>query len=335
MAKRSIWVFAIILTWFMGQGISMADSAKKYTMGFYCIAPPFAPAVAIMEQMGKELEKETDGAVNVKLFSAGQIGNEAAGLNSLKLGVVQTAAITGLAISTIEPLANALMMPFVFKNYEDVEKFTQSKTLAIISESLEKNGMKLMGVGSYGFFNILSIKKNIGAIDDLKGVKIRVYPAPTLVDLYKGLGASPTPIAFPEIYTGLQQGVIEATDGTMDSSYTSKQYEVAKFLTRTDHIHGWFLYIANKDWLEKLPDDIKTSVINNFAKYCAIERQDQQKYENKILETYTTAGLKITRLNDQERAAFIKATEPVHTMYREKMDANYIDQFYKETGYKP
>jgi tripartite ATP-independent transporter DctP family solute receptor len=190
------------------------------------------------------------------------------------MGAVKAGAITGVAISTLEPKANILMMPFVIRNWNDVGKLANSQVMEEIGVSLERKGLKLMGIGSYGFFNILAVKKPILEPADFSGVKIRVFPTPVLVDLYKALGASPTPIAFSEIYTALQQGVIEATDGTLDNAYASKQYEVAKYLTKSNHVHGWFLYLVNKKWFESLAPHKQKMIKEAYAEFSVVAREE-------------------------------------------------------------
>ena len=311
-----------------------AAAGEEVKMGFYSIAPPFSPVNTSMDKMKASLAEKSGGRIKMDLYPSGQLGPESAGLNKLKFGAVQAAAITGVAISTMEPKANVLMMPFVFETWEDVEKFANGKVIAEIGESLNKKGLKLMGIGSYGFFNTLSVKKPLIKPEDFKGVKIRVYPTPVLVDLYKILGASPTPVSFPEIYTALQQGVIEATDGTLDSSNASKQYEVAKHLSRTNHIHGWFLYLVNKKWFNGLSKEDQALVADNFKEYAKVAREESRKYDDKILKSYQEKGVEIRTLTDDERAVLRKQTAPIHEKYRNKIGPKFMDEFYEELDYQ-
>ena len=311
-----------------------AEAGPKSTMKYYCIAPPFSPINVAMEQMKTHIEKLSSGELNMELYPSGQLGPESAGLNNLKMGAVQAAAITGVAISVLEPKANMLMLPYVFNSWEDVESFSKGAVMAEIGQSLEKKGLKLMGVGGYGFFNILSTKKMMVDVDDYNGVKIRVYPTPILVDLYKTLGASPTPIAFPEIYTGLQQGVIEATDGTSDSAYASKQYEVAKFLTRTEHIYGWFLLLVNKRWYDKQDAKSQNLLTEAFQTYAAVAREETKKTDLKLLDTFAENGVEIIRLPQDKRRTIMKATYPIHEKYKDSIGAELLDRFYKELDFK-
>jgi TRAP-type transport system periplasmic protein len=339
---RRFWKMKKIILAVMAIGMIMgitaisgpATAGEEVKMGFYSIAPPFSPLNTSMDKMKASLAEKSGGRIKMTLYPSGQLGPESAGLNKLKFGAVQAAGISGVAISTIEPKANVLMMPFVIETWEDVEKFANGKVMGEIGKSLEKKGFKLMGAGSYGFFNTLSKNKALVKPDDFKGVKIRVYPAPVLVDLYKILGASPTPISFPEIYTALQQGVIEATDGTLDSSDASKQYEVAKYLSRTNHIHGWFLYMVNKKWFEGLSREDQALIAESFKEYVKVEREEIQKVAEKILKSYKEKGVEIRELTDDERAVLRKKTAPIHEKYRGKIGPQLMDEFYAELDYQ-
>lgn len=332
-ALHGLVVVASILM-VMGVFMPGTDANAKTTVKYYCIAPPFSPVNTSMEQMKAHLEKESGGEIEMALFPSGQLGPESAGLNNLKIGAVQAAAITGVAISVMEPKANMLMLPYVFKSWDDVEAFATGPVMAELGKSLEGKGLKLMGVGGYGFFNILSTKKLLTDLGDYAGVKIRVYPTPILVDLYKTLGAAPTPIAFPEIYTGLQQGVIDATDGTLDSSNASKQYEVAKFLTKTDHLYGWFLYLVNKPWYDKLDAKQQKLLADGFKTYAAVARKETKAFDVKVMKDYTEKGVKILELPEAKRNEFLKATYVIHEKYKDTIGDDLLERFYKELNFK-
>jgi len=317
-----------------GLGVQNVLAKDTVQMGVYSIAPPFSPINVAMEKMNEYIKEKSGGTLEIQLFPSGQLGAESAGLNKLRIGAVQAGSITGVAISTIEPKANILMLPFVIKDWDDVEKLANSSIMDEIGTSLDAKGLKLMGIGSYGFFNILAVKKPLVEPADFPGVKIRVFPTPVLVDLYKALGASPTPISFPEIYTALQQGVIEATDGTLDSSHASKQYEVAKHLTKTEHIHGWFLYLVNKPWFESLSKEHQELLQDAFKKYSAVAREESKKYDEKVLKIYEEAGVEIVSLTPEQREALKKLTSPIHEKYRDTIGAEFLDKFYKEMNFQ-
>lgn len=333
MKRLSLSMIALAMV-IIAPGIGSVEAKDKTQMGLYCIAPPSSPVNTAMEKMNEYLKKKSDGTFEVRLFPSGQLGAESAGLNKLQMGAVEAGAITGVAISTIEPKANILMLPFVIQSWDDVEKLANSKIMGEIGASLETKGLKLMGIGSYGFFNILSVKKPLVAPEDFSGVKIRVFPTPILIDLYKALNASPTPISFPEIYTALQQGVIEATDGTLDSSYASKQYEVAKYLTKSEHIHGWFLYLVNKKWFESLATDKQKMLQDSFRQFSAVAREESKNFDDKIFKIYDEEGVEIITLSDDQRSELMEATKQIHQTYGKSIGADFVDRFYEEMGFQ-
>jgi len=306
---------------------------SQYKIKFYSIAAPWAPVNVAAKKLSDYLKKRSEGKVELVMFTAGQLGAESAAMNQLQLGTLQTAAITGVAISTIEPKANVFMLPFVFNNYDDVKKFARSDLILELDRSLQKKNLRIMGVTTYGFFNILSTKKFIIAPDDFKGIKIRVYPTPILTDMYKLLGACPTPVAFTEVYTALQQGVVEATDGTFDSAYASKQYEVAKYLTMTKHVVGWFLYLANKQWFDSLPEEIKRILSEGFELYSEVATNESENFERETAELFKKKGVKIKELSKSEREVLSKALYPLHEKYRSRIGGDFLKRFYEATGF--
>ena len=314
--------------------IQKADAKAKYTIKHYCVAPPVSSVNTSMEKMSKFLKEESGGNLEMKIFPSGQLGPESQGLNSLKIGAVQSAAITAGTLSLLEPKANIMMLPYAFKTFNDLVTFSKSETLSKIGESLETKGIKLMGVGGYGFFNILSTKKHLTEVNEFKGLKIRVLPTPILVEFYKTLGAVPTPIAFPEVYTGLQQGVIGATDATLESSWGGKQYEVATYLTRTDHLYGWWLYLVNKAWYDKLPVKTQKLVSKGFTDYTATALNETKKFKSMVLKFYTEKKINMIQLSDEERNALRKKTYGIHEKYKDAIGPDLMNLFYKELNFK-
>lgn len=308
--------------------------AAKYSIKYYSVAPAYSPSSVAVQKLHESINKESKGEIEILFFGAGQLGPESAGLNQLQMGAVQSAAITGVALSVIEPKANVFNLPFIFKDYGDIEKFVSSPAVEELARSLDKKGLHLLGIASYGFFNTLSKKTFLVDPQDFKGTKIRVYPTPILVDLYKMLGASPTPVAYTEIYTALQQGVIEATDGTLDSANASKQYEVCKYLSATDHLHGWFFYLVNKKWFEGLPKNYQAMVADGFKKAGKTGRDLSAKYDEELMEKFKKEKVQVKKVNEQNRAALKKATYPIHEKYKGQIGPEFLDLVYKSVNFQ-
>jgi tripartite ATP-independent transporter DctP family solute receptor len=310
-----------------------SQAEAKYTIKYYSVAPPFTPANVVVQQLKEELSKKTKGDVDINLFLGGQLGAENVGLNQIQMGAVQTGVIAGTVVSVIEPKVNAWLLPFMFKDMGDVEKLLSSPAADEVAKSLEKKGLKLLGLTTYGFFNLMHKNKSIMNVEDFKGLKLRVIPVPILVDVYKTLGASPTPIAFPEVYTALQQGVVDGTDASYDTANASKQYEIAKYFVLSNHIHGTFFYLANKKWFDGLPKNIQVLLTDGFRKAAKDCINIYAKNDAELKAKFEKAGVTIKQLPDANREALKKATYPVHEKYRGSIGSDYLELVYKTVGY--
>lgn len=332
--KKQIILYILCCIFCLTSFMSYDSYAQKTEeISFYCVAPPFVPLSKVAVKMKEKFENDTDKTFKMKLFTAGQLGDQSSALNNLASGVINTAAIDALIVTSIEPKVNALLLPYAFNTWEDVETIANGKALKIIGQSLEKKGIKLLGVGLYGFSNIFSINDLKMNKDNLQGLKIRVTPAPILVDWYNLLGAKPTPIAFSETYTALQQGIVDASDSTLDACHASKQYEVAKYLTRTKHRHGWFLYIGNKKWIDNLPDKTRTKLETEFSEFCGMQRKMARLYEDEMLKFFQDKGITVKELTDNEREELKKDVLKLHDLYRKTIGNDLIDQFYSEIDF--
>lgn len=334
MKKRVFVILVFCLFFSFAIGVSCSFAAAKYTIKMYSVAPPYSPVNQAVSKLNEQLVKDSKGEVEIQLFGAGQLGPESAGLNQLQMGAVQAGSITGVALSVIEPKANVFNLPFLFKDYADIEKFVNSPAAEELAATLDKRGFKLLGITSYGFFTTISKKGFLANPADFKGVKIRVYPTPILVDLYKIIGASPTPVAYTEIYTALQQGLIDGTDGTLDSANASKQYEVCKYLTLTDHIHGWFFYLVNKKWYEGLPKNIQTMLADGFKKCGKVGRELSDKNDEELLEKFKKEKVQVKKLNEKEKEVLKKATYGIHEKYGSQIGADFLESVYKTVNFQ-
>lgn len=305
----------------------------KHTIKYYSVAPPVTPANVVVQKLKEDLSKQSKGEVEINLFLGGQLGAENVGLNQIQMGAVQTGVIAGTVVSVIEPKVNAWLLPFIFRDMGDVEKLIASPAAEEIAISLEKKGLKLLGLTTYGFFNLMHKNKFIMNVEDFKGLKLRVIPVPILVDIYKTLGASPTPVAFPEVYTALQQGVVDGTDASYDTANASKQYEIAKYFVLSNHIHGTFFYLANKKWFDGLPKSIQAMLTEGFKKAAKDCIAIYAKNDAELKAKFEKAGVVIKPLPNTNREALKKATYPVHEKYRSSIGPDYLELVYKTVGY--
>ncbi|MBD5656542.1 MAG: TRAP transporter substrate-binding protein [Candidatus Eremiobacteraeota bacterium] len=148
-----------------------------------------------------------------------------------------------------------------------------------------------------GMREITSGTKPIASVDDLKGFKIRTPPGQLWIDLFRSLGASPTPLNFNDVYTGLETHVIDGQENPFAVIELSRLFEVQKYLSVTNHMWGGFWLVSNMDAWNALPPDIQAVVTRNEIKYAKMARTDTNNLNGALLDKEQRRGMKISRPN--------------------------------------
>lgn len=158
---------------------------------------------------------------------------------------------------------------------------------------------------------LLTTRKPVNSIEDLKGMKIRVPEMPARVALWKAMGASPTPLAFPEVFTALQLGTIDGQENPIGLIYSARFYEVVKYLALTNHVYGFMLLTASEDWYQSLTPEQK-GWIDKSAKEAAMFNDKYVKETEADFMQKVTAHMTVTR---PDIGPFREATKDVHKQF--------------------
>jgi tripartite ATP-independent transporter DctP family solute receptor len=189
--------------------------------------------------------------LEARIYPANQLGEERAVVEGMQLGAGATMHIGGTAIhNNFNKRMGVLDLPFLWHNYDHYHHVIDGKVGDTLAAEHEKLGLKVLGwQDSWGYRNVVTTKKEVKKPEDLKGLKIRTIQTPTYVAALNAMGASATPMAFGEVYTSLQTGVIDGFEHASAVIYTGKYYEVAKYITLTEHLFGpTVTVISKKEW---------------------------------------------------------------------------------------
>jgi tripartite ATP-independent transporter DctP family solute receptor len=178
---------------------------------------------------------------------------------------------------------------FIFDDYDKIWPAIDGDLGKYVKSVVEKRGELYMfdGVHDIGFRHVTSNRGFFSEPASLKGLRIRTPPTPFLTSLFKALGASPTPIAFSDLYSALQTGTVDAQENPLAVIVSYKFYEVQKFATLTGHTWDGWVPVANKAAWQRLPEDIRQVVVRNFRSAALAQRQDvalQNQENGKALE---------------------------------------------------
>jgi tripartite ATP-independent transporter DctP family solute receptor len=248
--------------------------------------------------------------LDVRIFPNSGLGQSRQVIEAMQLGSGASIHVGGMAefANFCQAKCGVIGLPFIFKGYDHVQRVLDGPVGAALSAELEKAGFKTLGyMYSWGYRNVVTARKEIKTVSDLKGLKIRTIPTPVFVAAINAMGASATPMNFGEIYSSLQSGVLDGFEHTASTALSFKFHEIAKYIAITQHlIDPTVVAFSTSEW-GKL-DTKEQSVVMEGAKLAIdIARAMSSVREAESLAQLTKLGMTIT-YPDMTEARF-KAAE--------------------------
>ena len=319
-------------------------------MAVLAVAPAFAAAKPLVlrighvvtekggEQLGavklKELiEKASKGTIKVEIFPNGQMGQNREMIESMQSGALDMALPALPALGGFTDATKVFDLLYLFNNRKEAEKVLDGPVGQKVAKSVEKSGIKIISWWSQGFRETTSNKK-FTKPSELKGIKIRVMDNPLHIEAWNTLGASAIPMAFSEVLTSLQQGVLDAQENPYQNIVQSGFEKVQKFIIETDHLYGPLpLVYSKKNWDKLTPDQQK------LIQKCADEAKVYQREAQEKLNAGLRAGLmksktsKFIALKPAEKAAFRAKLLPLYKKHAGETHG-LLEAIYKQLGRK-
>ncbi len=258
--------------------------------------------------------------LEARIYPANQLGEERAVVEGMQLGAGATIHVGGTAIhNNFNKRMGVLDLPFLWRDYDHAHRVLDGKVGQTLGAEHEKLGLKVLGwQDSWGYRNVVTVKKEVKTPEDLKGLKIRTIQTPTYVAALNAMGAKATPMAFGEVYTSLQTGVLDGFEHSSAVIATGKYYEVAKYITLTNHLFGpTATVISKKEW-DGYTDKEK-AVVAAAAKLA----QDVNRSLSRQRDTESMARLKEKGMivNPIDTGEFVKAAMPLQDQLAKTLGA--------------
>ncbi len=225
---------------------------------------------AAAEKLAELVKQRTKGEVDITIFPAGQLGNDAALINGVRGGTIDIVCSGASNYNGIVPNTAALELPFVFRNAQHAYTVLDGAVGQGVLNELSAHGMKSLAYWENGWRAFTNNKHPITKPDDLKGLKIRSTSNPYHIQAFKLLGMNPAPMPIAELYTALENGTFDAQEHPINVTWSSKFYEVQKYLTVSNHVYSPLIVVMNKDKFDSLPTNYQKIVVDaarEAAKY--------------------------------------------------------------------
>lgn len=265
--------------------------------------------------MAQEVARISDGQMRVDIYPSEQLGTERQLLELLQIGSLDITKVSASAVENFVPSMKVLGLPYIFRDEEHQWKILNGeigKELLLDGEKYWLHGLCFYDAGSRSFY---TKEKPIESPSDLQGMKIRVMNSQTAMQMIKEMGGAPTPISFGELYTALQQGVVDGAENNAPSFYTSHHYEVCKYYTIDEHTSvPDVLFIGTTSW-EKLTDQEKSWLEEAVANSVPEQRRLWKEADQHALEEVKKAGVEIIY---PEKAPFAEKVSSIFENYRDE-----------------
>lgn len=275
----------------------------------------------------KILEERSNGRMKLQVYPSEQLAKEIEAIRLIQAEVIDMTVTSSMLNNWFE-IAAICELPFFFKDTIEVQNFINGP----YGKQMEDQMINITGLRPLGYFQRgarhLTSNKPIKHPDDLQGLIVRVPNVPSFVTTWEALGAKPTPMAFSEVFTSLQQGTVEAQENPFAFIKNAGFYEVQEYLNLTGHVLGWGYPVIGEKQFQKLPEDLKLILLD--------AAKDMQIYEHKLFienESRITAELKSKGMKfiEVDKEAFIKKSKEaiynslspsMQTIYRELKNIN-------------
>ncbi|MGB9699273.1 MAG: TRAP transporter substrate-binding protein [Thermodesulfobacteriota bacterium] len=292
----------------------------------------FAHTMSISDTMHQgvlkfaELVKaKTNGQLEIVVYPAGQLGNDAQILQGVRMGSIDIAMTGNPFHTTFEPSLNVLDLPFLFKDFSHAYRVFDGPIGKEILSRLEKHNIKGLGFMEIGFRNLTNSKRPVKEAADMKGLKIRVTPNPAHIAAFKLLGAIPTPMPFTEVYMALKTGAVDGQENPTTLIHGQKFYEVQKYMSITMHAYTVSEVSMNLKRFQSLSSAHQNVLLEALQEAAIYHRKLNRDLEGKLLKEMEEKGLQV--IKDLDRDSFAKlVSKPVQEEYAAKFGWELVNK---------
>jgi tripartite ATP-independent transporter DctP family solute receptor len=276
--------------------VGPAAAQDSTNLKIACVLDAQHPILIGARRMAEVAEKESGGRLKITVYPSSQLGGQREVLQNVQAGIVDGVIDATATLTNFVPALGVVDLPYLAKDTAAAFRLFDSPVFEQeLGRPAAAAGFHIVQVWEVTFRNVYTRSRPINAVADLKGQKIRVIPSPSYIALFRALGAAPTPMAFGEVYTALQQGVIDGAENDSVTYQTTKHMEVARNLALTSHMMlANTLYISERVW-QRLPDDLKAVMGKASLEARKTVTAERATRDAKALGDIRAAGINVTQ----------------------------------------
>jgi tripartite ATP-independent transporter DctP family solute receptor len=268
--------------------------------------------------------QKSGGQMKAKGFANGTLGAEVPSISSLQGGTIEMAVTsTSSVVGNVKDFG-FIDFPYLFANEREADLVLDGPFGKALLEKLPEKNLVGLCYWESGFRNLTNGKRPINTIDDAKGLKVRTIQNPVFLDTINSFGANAVPMPFTELYSALEQKAIDGQEGPYATIYTSKIFEVQKYLSATRHIYGAVVVLVSKKFWDQLSGDERKVLNDSCAEARDFERKVNREMTPKSLEQLKAKGMVFNEIAQAEMAKFRAAVKPVIDKHAKDVDEKLV-----------
>lgn len=289
--------------------VASSAVAADYTLKFSHVVSANTPKGKAADFFEKRLEELSGGKIDVQVYPSSQLYKDNAVLKAIRLNSVQMAAPSFSKFGKIVPNLALFDLPFLFKDIDHLHRVQDGVVGQALKDKVTAKGIIALNFWDNGFKQLSTNKEPLLNPEDAKGQKFRIMSSKVLEAQFHAVGANPQMMPFSEVYSGLQQGVIDGQENTNSNIFTKKFHEVQKHMTITNHGYLGYLVVMSKKFWNSLPADLQANVTQAMNEATEKEREYAQELNDSQLaaiKAYAekTGKLKIYNLTAEQKEAW-------------------------------
>lgn len=309
---------------------AQAADIKERTLKFAFQNNKGHPQELGAQKFAELVAARSGGKIKVKLFPGGQLGGDVQTISAVQGGTIEVSVLNSGILQSLAKEFAVFDLPFLFANPQEADAVTDGAFGQGLHARLAPKGLVGLGYWDLGFRNITNSRHPITRVEDIAGLKLRVIQSPIYVDIFTALGANPTPLAWPEVYSALEQKAVDGQENPNTTIRTAKLNEVQKHLAQTRHIYNPQSLIFSKKLWDTLNADERKIITDAATEATAYQRQVSRQQASEALEDLKKAGMQVTEIAPAELQRMRDKVKPVVDKYSASVGAETVKALYAE-----
>lgn len=294
---------------------SLGAQAAEITLRLADNQPEGYPTVVGAKEFARLVEERTDGRIKIDVYAGGILGDESSTIEQVQFGAIDFVRTSITPMANFEPAMNVLSLPYLYPSEEYMFQVLQGEIGESVLDGLKDDGIVGLTWYDSGARSFYIADKKVTGPEDLKGLRIRVQESQLMMDMVEALGASPTPIAWGEVYSALQTGVVDAAENNYPGWYYNSHHEVAPNFVEDEHNRIPELIIMSKITWDSLSEEDQKIIKQAAVESTEVQREAWDARTEEAKKLAVEEGANITTLTAEQKQAFQDAVMDLYPKY--------------------